>query len=374
MKSSVYSRLKVLHLVSGDLWAGAETMACNLLRRLKDHDDLDVSVILLNRGRLADELRANGLTVHILDENLNSFWELFRKAQTIICSNPPGIIHSHRYKENFLALLISGCCRGIKLFSTQHGLPEFDENISSINQRLKTQTNFWTLSRFFTTVAVSEDIRNVLVSRFGFRKEKVEVIHNGIELPPSPSPRRNAGTFVIGSSGRLFPVKDYPLMVEIARAVAATGADDVRFELAGDGPERPSLEALVQRYGLNADFILKGHQDDMDSFYRGLDIYINTSVHEGIPMTILEALAHGLPVIAPAVGGIVEVIEEGKEGFLIDGRSPGDFAEKCLFLKANRQERDRMARAAREKAERAFSAVGMAERYYRLYRRAVTTA
>ena len=104
-------------------------------------------------------------------------------------------------------------------------------------------------------------------------------------------------------------------------------SEDVRFELAGDGPERPALEAMVQRHGLNAGFILKGHQDDMESFYRGLDIYINTSVHEGIPMTILEALAHGLPVIAPAVGGIVEIIEDGKEGFLIDGRSTGDFAE-----------------------------------------------
>ena len=162
-------------------------------------------------------------------------------------------------------------------------------------------------------------------------------------------------------------------MVEIARTVAATGAEDVRFELAGDGPERPALEAMVKRHGLDAGFILKGHQDDMESFYRGLDIYINTSVHEGIPMTILEALAHGLPVIAPAVGGIVEIIEDGKEGFLIDGRSTGDFAEKCLFLKDNSQERDRMARAAREKAERAFSAEGMAERYYRLYRQMVSS-
>ena len=370
MKCNAYSRLKVLHLVSGDLWAGAETMACNLLRRLKDKEDLNLSVILLNEGRLSDELKSIGLTVHVVDENFNSFWEIFRKTREIIGSISPDIIHSHRYKENLLAILISGYCRKIRLVSTQHGLPECHEDKPGINQRLKTQTNFWALSRFFTTVAVSEDIHNVLVSRFGFRKEKVEVIHNGIELPPFPlATRDKPGPFVIGSSGRLFPIKDYPLMVEIARAVAATGTEDVRFELAGDGPERPALEALVQRYGLNAGFILKGHQDDMGSFYQGLDIYINTSVHEGIPMTILEALAHGLPVIAPEVGGIVEIIEEGKEGFLINGRTPGDFAEKCLFLKDNRQERDRIARAAREKAERVFSADGMAERYYRLYRR-----
>ena len=94
-------------------------------------------------------------------------------------------------------------------------------------------------------------------------------------------------------------------------------------------------------------FFLKGHQHDMASFYRGLDLYINTSIHEGIPMTILEALAHGLPVIAPAVGGIVEIIEDGKDGFLIDSRDPCRFAEKCLLLMENCELRKTMAKAAR---------------------------
>lgn len=369
MKSFGHFRMKVLNLVSGDLWAGAEVMACNLLRRLKDYEGLDLSVILLNEGRLADELSSSGVTIYVIDENLYSFWEIFRKIREIISNNPPDIIHSHRYKENLLALLVSGCCRGIKLVSTQHGLPESHVNKPGTNLRIKTATNFWMLSKFFTTVAVSEDIRNVLISRFGFRKERVEVIHNGIELPSCASVSgAKPGPFVVGSSGRLFPVKDYPLMVEIAQAFAASGKEDLRFELAGDGPELPRLEALVQSYGLNAGFTFRGHLDDMDHFYRGLDIYLNTSLHEGIPMTILEALAHGLPVIAPAVGGIVEIIDDGKEGFLINSRVPGDFAEKCLFLKENREEREKMARTAREKAERAFSAEGMAERYYRFYR------
>jgi glycosyltransferase involved in cell wall biosynthesis len=288
MKSSEYYRLKILHLISGDLWAGAETMAYNLLNRLKDYDDLDIAVILFNEGRLADELRSNGLTVHVIDENLNSLREISRKIRNIVDSNHPDIIHSHRYKENIFALMISVCCRGIKLISTQHGLPEYHTKKLNIIQRLKMRSNFFALSRYFITVAVSEDIRNVLINHFGFLKEKVEVIHNGIELPPLQH-HRKAGPFVIGSSGRLFPVKDYPLMVEIARAIAATGAEDVRFELAGDGPELSTLESLVQRYGLNASFNLKGHLDNMDTFYSGLDIYLNTSVPEGIPMTILEA-------------------------------------------------------------------------------------
>jgi len=368
MASSENARMKVLTLVSGDLWAGAETMACNLLRRLKDYEDLELSVILLNQGRLADELKSIGLTVHVVDEHLNSFWQIFQKIREIIGGSPPDIIHSHRYKENLLALLFSGCCRAIKLVSSQHGLPQCHDGKSGINLRIKTLINFWSLSRFFTTVAVSEEIRNALTSRFGFRQDRVEVIHNGIEFPVINASRDKAGPFVIGSSGRLFPVKDYPLMVEIARAVTASGMQDIRFELAGDGPELPKLEALIQKYALNAAFILKGHQADMDTFYRGLDIYLNTSLHEGIPMTILEALANGLPVVAPAVGGIIEIIEDGKEGFLVGCRTAKAFAEKCLFLKENKGEHQRMTQAAREKAARAFSAERMADSYRLLYR------
>jgi L-malate glycosyltransferase len=371
MKSPAYYRLKILHLISGDLWAGAETMAYNLLNRLKDYDDLDITVILFNEGRLADQLRAGGLIVQVVDENLNSFREILRKIRNIVSGNLPDIIHSHRYKENLLALLISRNYRGIELVSTQHGLPEFYIKKTGFMQRLKTRANFFTLARYFTTVAVSEDIRSVLLSRFGFYKERVEVIHNGVELPDLSAPGGKTGPFVIGSSGRLFPVKDYPLMVEIARTVYSTGVRDIRFELAGDGPELHAVESLIQHYGLNAGFVLKGHQDSMDNFYRSLDIYLNTSVHEGIPMTILEALAYGLPVIAPNVGGIVEIIDDGKEGFLIDSRFPDDFAEKCLFLKENQDVRENMALAARAKVGRAFSTEIMARNYYRLYRRTV---
>ena len=86
-------------------------------------------------------------------------------------------------------------------------------------------------------------------------------------------------------------------------------------------------------------------------------------------MTILEALARGIPVIAPAVGGIREIITDGVEGFLIGSRNPQDFADKCLLLRDNGELREKMAKAARARAEQAFSADSMADRYYRLYRR-----
>lgn len=370
MNNEPVSKLRVIHLISGDLWAGAESMAFNLLSHLKDYTDLDLMVILLNEGKLANNLRRIGTTVHVVDEKQLSSWQILRRTLAIMGTYPPDLIHSHRYKENILAAM-AACFRGsIKLIATQHGLPESNRRKTSFTNRLVSRANFQLLSsQFKRTVAVSADIRNSLVKQYAFREESVEAIHNGIEIPESTSTTQKNGTFVVGSSGRLFPVKDYPLMVEIARAMTSAGnGQDISFELTGEGPERTGLEAIVQHHGLQDRFMLKGQQEDMDAFYRGIDLYLNTSIHEGIPMTILEALARGIPVIAPAVGGISEIITDGVEGFLIEGRNPKAFAEKCLLLRENKELREKMSKAARGRAESAFSAEKMAEKYYQLYR------
>ena len=373
MNGPPISKLTVFHLISGDLWAGAEAMAFNLLSHLKDYIDLDLVVIVLNEGKFVENLREVGITVHVIDEKLLSFWGIVHKTRSLMRASPPDLIHSHRYKENILATLAAGFSRDIKLIATQHGLPELASESSTLANRIISKSNFELLSRYFTrTVAVSADVKNALVKQYAFSKERVESIHNGIKIPEVASPRPKSGTFVIGSSGRLFPVKDYPLMVKIAATIAATKGEEVHFQLAGEGPERPAIEAMILCYKLQDRFDLKGHQDDMDTFYRGIDIYLNTSIHEGIPMTILEALARGIPVIAPAVGGIREIITDGVEGFLIESRNPEAFAAKCLLLRENRELREKMSKAARSRAESAFSAENMAEKYYRLYRRAVS--
>src|ERR1039458_476289 len=111
MKNPTFHKTKVLHLISGDLWAGAEVMAFNLIRSLSNFPDLDIAVILLNEGRLAEELRTCGLTVHVIDERRCSFWEIFRKALAVIGDNRPDIIHAHCYKEKLLVLCISQSLR-----------------------------------------------------------------------------------------------------------------------------------------------------------------------------------------------------------------------------------------------------------------------
>ena len=194
----------------------------------------------------------------------------------------------------------------------------------------------------------------------------MQTIHNGIENIEKSFPQKSSDEFLIGSSGRLFPVKDYSLMVEIANLIAHN--ENISFALAGDGPEKSNLENSIRQHDLNDCFDLVGHLDDMVPFYSGLEAYINTSLHEGIPMTILEAMSYGLPIISPNVGGIPEIIENGVEGFLIDGRNPQDYADKCLLLYRDRKLREKMSRAARKKVCRDFSCERMTERYLERYR------
>jgi glycosyltransferase involved in cell wall biosynthesis len=358
--------LRVCHLISGDLWAGAEVMACHLLKRLQNSPDLALSVILFNEGHLAGELRRNGLRVHIINEDRNSILQISQNIRKFLSTDPPQILHSHRYKENLLAFFASKAFAGCRLITTQHGLPEIQTMRPSLSGKVKSKVNFFILKHYFhKVVAVSDDIQSFFLNNLCFSPNRIKVIHNGINIPAevsSPSTRR---PLLVGSSGRLFPVKDYPLMVSIARALKRNG--DFSFVLAGEGPERKRVEQAIVACDVADQFHLKGHLDDMNSYYKELDLYLNTSIHEGIPMTILEAMARGLPVVAPAVGGIVEIVDDGVEGFLVHSRDPEDYAEKCLLLQ-DVGLRKQMGQAARKKVEKMFSAEYMTSQYYQLYR------
>lgn len=356
--------MRICFLVSGDLWAGAEVMVFTLLKRLRDFPDLELSVLVFSDKRLAAELKALGLPVTVLDEGSWSPSSLFLKTRAFLRALAPHVIHSHRYKENILAYLAGGARGDARLVATLHGLSEPHYRRKKATARFVSALNTYLLTRHFDKlVGVSSSVRDDLLQR-GARPDKLTVISNGIEVP-SVSVRRGDVGKVIGSAGRLYPVKDYPLMVAIAAKVVAA-APTVRFELAGDGPEGPQLKELVADLKLADKFRFRGAVEEMEAFYQGLDIYLNTSLHEGIPMSILEAMAHGLPVVAPDVGGIGEIIDDGVEGFLVRSRNPADFAEKCLLLQDSAL-RQRMGLAAREKVERAFSAEQMARQYRQLY-------
>lgn len=367
--------LKMCHLISGDLWAGAEVMAFHLLRGLSTLPGIDLFVILLNKGRLSDELQNAGIPTCVLDEGKRSFLEIVRLTARMVRMKEPHILHSHRYKENILSYLVSLTLRqNAALVSTQHGMPELYGGRPSWLRRLKSHANYRLLeTRFDKTIAVSAEIKESLTRDYGFQERNLEIIRNGIVIPELRDRAAEKDGFVIGSAGRFVAVKDYPLMVEVAKEVCAKD-HKIRFELAGDGPMLGDIQGLISRYGLEERFTLRGFVSDVCTFYGGLDVFLSTSLHEGIPMSVLEAMAHGVVPVAPRVGGLGEIIEDGEDGYLVDTRNPRDFAERCLSLSNSETLRRHMARAARQKIIGHFSLERMVNDYLAMYMRTVKKA
>ena len=116
--------LSVCHVISGDLWAGAEVMAYNLLKSSREHNDIRLSAVVLNRGELSEKIKDLNIDIKEVDESEMSFPILLKKIRHILKESQPDVIHTHRYKENLLGYLASQSNRNVKLVATQHGSPE----------------------------------------------------------------------------------------------------------------------------------------------------------------------------------------------------------------------------------------------------------
>ncbi len=365
--------IKVLTIASGDLWAGAEAVVHQLAVGLQAKSFIRHTVVLLNHGRLEMLCRQADIDTRVIDERRYGFVGILAKFITICRSVKPDIIHAHRYKENLLAAIAAMSCGCPSLITTVHGLSEGMN--STFKGSMKSTLNRFLLRRVFdTTVAVSQDVAHSLAERSGVPAKRLATIVNGIDVHNGlPKKTRTSGdTFTIGSAGRLFPVKDFSLMVDIARMTCAARTN-ARFVLAGDGPEKDAILHKIRTNGLEDYFTLLGHVDDMQDFYAGLDIYINTSIHEGIPMTVLEAMARRIPVVAFAVGGLNEIVSHGHDGYLVQHRDAGEFSQHLIELIDDRDRLQRFGDNAGSTVHKRFSTTRMTESYCSTYARLLGT-
>jgi glycosyltransferase involved in cell wall biosynthesis len=144
--------------------------------------------------------------------------------------------------------------------------------------------------------------------------------------------------------------------------------DQVRFSILGDGPLKERLIRKARDLKIEGDVDFLSPTSDVFSYYQLLDLYLNTSHHEGIPLTILEAMACGKPVVAPSVGGVPEIVSHGEHGLLVEGREPRKFADSCLKLIQNKDLRITMGETASKRIVSCFDSFKMAECYRQLYR------
>jgi glycosyltransferase involved in cell wall biosynthesis len=346
-------------------------MIYHLIREMSVDPSFQVIALALNEGVLSEKLKDTGIETHLIPESRYSLPEIFLASRRLFQGRGIGIIHSHRYKENLLGFLLARSLGIRGMVTTVHGATEQSNGagISSL-RKASLAINRWILRRHFSDiVVVSKELHEILTVDLG-RTERVHVIYNGIGKPCESGYRvssRRKGLH-IGTVGRMVPVKNFFLFLELAREVRKK-AGDTRFSILGDGPMKADLVGAANDMGLQEAISFLPPVADPFDYYGSLDIYVNTSKHEGMPMSIIEAMSCGLPVIAFQVGGIPEIITHGEDGLLGIPMRLQEILGHSMQLIDNEEMRARLGRNAMRTVKDRFTSARMAEGYSRLYER-----
>jgi glycosyltransferase involved in cell wall biosynthesis len=347
----------VVHVISGDLWAGSEAATLNLLAALHRAEQFALEVLLLNEGELATRSAALGIPTHVVPESAHGFAALRRHVAEI--AGHADLVHAHDYKEN---LLVSGQRR--PWISTVHGRPERMRGFAALRMAGYHRLNSWALRRADRVIGVSPEVCEWAVGIVGpARADAVTHIGNGIDDVAAglEVPRWAKRPMRVGVLARLMPVKAVDLAIDAVAACA-----DVELEIVGDGPERESLTARAAA-SAGADRI---HFAGFDPFpaarlarWRALLV---TSHHEGHPMSVMEALAVGTPVVHANLAGVAEMVGD-RAGRAVASRVGSDWSVPIEALLRDLSAGEAASVAARERFGGEFSADECAKRMSQVY-------
>jgi glycosyltransferase involved in cell wall biosynthesis len=369
-------RFRICHLALGDVWGGAEAYLCELTRWLVRESDFEISAIVLNEGRLAEELRKLAVRVLIVSETSSNLLNSLTRIVRIFQEHPCDLIHTHKPKDNVLGVLAGRLsCRPI-VVRTVHGSPEIFSGIKQLKMILHELPNQF-CNKFLVdrVIAVSKDLTDRLGRYYG--SEKVICIHNGINHremyaeDDSSEIRLRLGLgkrdYVIGSVGRLTAVKGHEFLIRAAVHLVE-GPKTIKVILVGDGPLRKHLEGLAVHLGVSERVIFAGHQEHPGGFLQAMDVFVLPSLNEGIPLALLEAMSACRPIVASRVGGVPEVIEHEHTGLLVESGNEQELATACNRFINDKLLADTVGSAAYLKVMSHFSSKVMGEKVVSLYR------
>jgi len=369
-------QLRVCHIMSADLWAGAEVQLATTAAHLVKESAVSVSAVLLNEGQLAANLRRLGVPVAILDETrINSLGILIGLVR-ILREQRIDLVHTHRYKDTVLGLMAARIAGVPHAVRTMHGLPEPMKRWAHLKFGLyealeKVALRFWADQ----VIAVSKDMAGIL-RRSGYPADRITHIHNGIDvgavrpLRSRQEVRRELGvepeTYLIGAVGRLSPVKGHANFLRAARLVLHK-QPRAKILIIGDGPLNAELRAMATELRIDGACIFAGHRTDVHDLLPAMDVFVLPSLSEGIPMALLEAMALGTPVVATAVGGIPEVVSHRVNGLLVHSGDERALSDACVALTVDRDLAGRLVANGRRTVEQAFSCTQNGQALTRVY-------
>jgi len=351
---------------------GAEVLATRLVRRLKD-DFQFVFACLDELGTLGEELRDEGFTVEVLGRRQGLDWRCVRRLAAFAHDRQVDLIHAHQYTPFFYCRAPGWVGWRPPVLFTEHG--RFYPDLPSPKRML---FNRLFLRRSDRVVAVGESVKRALVENEGIPAERIEVIYNGVRLEQFAVDRdareRVRRELAIAADApvaiqiaRLDPIKDHSTALRAARRLREQ-LPDFQLLIVGDGPERGAIEALIGELDLGGCVRMLGQRSDIRELLSAADVFLLTSLSEGIPVTLIEAMCAGLPVVSTDAGGVGEVVLAEQTGMLLPIGDDAGLAAALVGLHRDPVRCQTIGERGRNIAQATFSEAAMHDGYSDVYR------
>jgi glycosyltransferase involved in cell wall biosynthesis len=356
------SALRIAHVVDSMEMGGAEKLTATMCRMQRDRGHTASVHCLYLVGVLGEDLQAEGFEVVL--HRPHSFFLLMRCLYRAFKRSRPDVVHCHNATAAILAALPARLAGVETVIATRHGLvdPPY---------LLRRELKFALASRCCDwIVGVCEGTRtNLLAAPFAARDRIIHIYNGASPADIRAVPRQKSG-FTLLYVGRLAPLKD---LATLLHAVALTRSHhpNVRLWIVGDGPLDFSLRKLTDELGLKECVTFFGEQADVSPFLLAADLFVSSSVTEGLPVSLLEAMSAGLPALVTDVGGMREIARLSGAVTLVPSSDPEGMAGALCDAVARQQELHKMGRLASYCYEEHFRPERMLDEYMNLYSRCI---
>lgn len=358
-------KIKLLLCIPSLVYGGAERTVVNLARYL-NRSLFDIRVCCLSQGGpLMNQLEMANIKTYILGKRNRFDVRAFGRVAAVFREYQPDIIHCFLFTSAFWVAIPALLYKvPVRIYAIRNN-PWQDPMIIRFLQRV------FILRMFNYLTCVSEANKRDFLKIYAYPAEKISVIRNGVIMIESPKVSRADPNIkmdsypVLGVVGRLTKQKGHSYILQALKKISAE-YHKASLWVVGDGPLRAELQATAEALGLNDRIIWFGNRADVFDIMAQFDIYISSSLWEGIPNALLEAMAIGKPIVATAVDGVLEVLDSGC-AVLVPPSEPEALAEAVLRLAMNPDLAASLASKARAKVQREFEICKIVKEYEKLY-------
>lgn len=347
---------------------GAERVVVTLANSLAARHESSV-ICLKQLGPLAAELA--GVPVSCIGKREGNDPGAILRLARAFKSARADVVHAHDW-GCYLDAMAAAWMAGIPVaVQTVHGryMAYPPGRLAALKKSLRHACERRVADRFGNVVCVSDALRTHVAEEIGIGAAQTMTIANGVAVPPLNRTRApQPGALRLVTVGRLAAVKNYGLLIRAFAPLAARWPQ-LSLIFVGDGPERAGLERLATSLGLTGSVFFLGFRSDIDQLLADSDIFVLTSVSEGIPMSILEAMKCGLPVVATRVGGVPATVADGETGLLVESGDDRALTRALEVLVGNPRSAEEMGAAGHNRALQKFSVEAMVGAYEAVYRR-----